>query len=193
MGPTYVAIVRSRYCMLICIPLTLAKTFVMIIPMFFCAHGFNLNPLLQNVLPGSASSLGQPGSSSSKGQEVESEEEDVLEYLNVKEATEFNPTVIDADTWEVGEVIDTFLVKHFNRSVITDEREAIMKDFPKPSCQAVQAPKLDNDMKRQIKKAGKNPHYGAERSLYRLQDQLLDKARPLLVYGQDPLPVYEFS
>ena len=137
-------------------------------------------------LPGSASSLGQPGSSSSKGQEVESDDdEDVLEYFDKEEAAEFDPTVTDANTWEAGKVIDTFFSKHFNRSVTSDEREAIMKDFPKPASQVVQVPKLDDDMKRQIKKAGKDPHFGAERSLYRLQHQLLDMVGPLTCLWAD--------
>ena len=51
----------------------------------------------------------------------------------------------------------------------------IVKDFPKSACQVLWVSKLD-EMKKQIKKAGKDPPFGAERSLYKLQDQLLDMA-----------------
>ena len=65
------------------------------------------------------------------------------------------------------------------------EREAIMRDFPKPDCQALQTPRLDEEMKKQIKKAGKDPHFGAERYLYRIQDQLMDVAGPLTCLWAD--------
>jgi len=111
-----------------------------------------------------------------------------VEYLGEEEAMEFaqfDPTVTKDNSWEAGEVIDTFLKKHFNRSVLPEERDAIMGDFPKPTCQVLQVPKLDNEMKKQIKKAGKDPHYGVERSMYRLQDQLLDMADPLTCLWAD--------
>ena len=93
-------------------------------------------------LPGSASSLGQPGSSSSKGQDAESDDDqDLVEYLDEDEAMKFDPTVTDGNTWESVEVIDAFLAKHFNHAITSEEREAIMKDFPKPTSQAVQVPK----------------------------------------------------
>jgi len=40
-----------------------------------------------------------------------------------------------------------------------------MKDFPKLSCKVLMAPKLDEKVKTQIRNTGKDPHYGAEKSL----------------------------
>ena len=56
-----------------------------------------------------------------------------------------------------------------------------MRDFPKPNCQSLQVPRLNEEMKSHIRKAGKDPHFGVERSLFRLQDQLLNAAGPLPV------------
>ena len=56
-----------------------------------------------------------------------------------------------------------------------------MRDFPKPNCQSLQVPRLNEEMKAQIRKAGKDPHFRVERLLFKLQDQLLD-ATGLLIY-----------
>ena len=135
-------------------------------------------PQMDQSLPGSASSQGQPGSSSTQGQV----EDDVLELLDDEEArefTDFNPTVNNDNDWDAGEVINAFLKKHFGKAVTADERQAIMKDFPKPSCRVLRTPKLNENMKRQIKKVGKDPLFGQERSLFKLHNQLLDMAGPL--------------
>jgi len=72
-------------------------------------------------LPGSASLLGQPGSASSLNQDTEEEEEDMtlLDAQEVTEFTDFDPTVMDENTWEAG---DNYLEKNFNREM-TDKRE----------------------------------------------------------------------
>ena len=49
-----------------------------------------------------------------------------------------------------------------------EEREGIMKDFPKPSCPALQTPKIDDNIKKQIKRAGKGHYFRVEKSLYEL-------------------------
>lgn len=49
-----------------------------------------------------------------------------------------------------------------------------MKEFPKPNCKLLQVPRLNEGMKAQIRRSEKDPHFGVERSLYKLQDQLLD-------------------
>ena len=59
-----------------------------------------------------------------------------------------------------------------------------MGDFPKPNCHVMSAPKLDEQAKDQIKRKGKNPHFGAEKSLYKSRDQLLDVASPLTYMGR---------
>jgi len=43
----------------------------------------------------------------------------------------------------------------------------------------LRTPKSDEEMKKQIKRAGKDPHFGAERLPFKLQEQLLDMAGPL--------------
>ena len=133
----------------------------------------HVQPLL-----GSASSQGQPGSSSVQGQVEEDKDEDVVDLLDDAKSLElvqFDPMVGDDNAWEAREAITTFLEKHFSRIITPEEQEAIVKDFPKPACQVLQVPRLDYE----IKKAGKDPHFGAERSLYKLQDQFLDMAGPL--------------
>ena len=78
----------------------------------------------------------------------------------------------------------TFLEKHFNWPLSDAEREAIMKDFPKPNCHVMSAPKLDEQVKDQLKGKGKDPHFGSEKSLYKIQDHLLDVAVHLRACGQ---------
>lgn len=129
-----------------------------------------------------ASSLSQAGSASLQGQVEGEDDSNVVVLLDNEEAldfVDFNPTINDDNMWDAGEVINAFLEKHFNQVITSEEREAIMNDFPKPSCQALVTPKLDEDMKKQIKKAGKDPDFGAERSLFKLHLQLLDMAGPL--------------
>ncbi len=69
----------------------------------------------------------------------------------------------------------------------SEEREAIMKDFPRPNCDALVIPKIDEEVKEQLKQKGKDAHFGAEKSLYRIQDQLLDIAGPLTCLWADLL------
>jgi len=107
--------------------------------------------------PGSAWMSGQPGSSCTQGQDEEGDdnEEDVIDLLDDAEALElvqFNPSVQDESTWEAGDTINTFLEKHFRHQLPPGEREAIRKDFPKPACPALGVPKLDEEIKEQIKK-----------------------------------------
>ena len=112
-------------------------------------------------LPGSSRSQGQgaedrPGSSCSQGQG----DEDVVELLDEEESLElvqFDPTVPDENAWEAGEIINSFIEKHFKHAITAEERNAIMEDFPKPSCAALCTPKFDKDIKKQIRMAGKDP------------------------------------
>ena len=43
-----------------------------------------------------------------------------------------------------------------------------MKDFPKPKCDALVAPQLDQQVKEQMQQRGKDPHFGSKKSLYNL-------------------------
>ena len=62
-----------------------------------------------------------------------------------------------------------------------------MKDFPRPNSKALITPKLDEQVRDQLKKKGKSPHFGAEKSLYKVQDQLLSVASPLTCLWADLL------
>ena len=59
------------------------------------------------------------------------------------------------------------------------EREAIMKDYPKPKVVSLSVPKLDDQIKVHLKSKGKYPHFGAEKTLYKIQKSTLDVAGPL--------------
>ena len=62
-----------------------------------------------------------------------------------------------------------------------------MKDFPKPNCEALTVPKLDQEVKEQLKRKGKDPFFGGEKSLYKIQEQLLDATGPLTCLWSDLL------
>ena len=118
------------------------------------------------------------------------QEEDRVELLSEGEALEFiefDPTVDPKDSRKAPSTMTLFLEKHINRSLSDDEREAIMKDFPRPHCDALTTPKIDDDLKEQLKSRGKDPHFGAEKSLYKIQDQLMDVAGPLTCLWTDLL------
>jgi len=115
-------------------------------------------------------SAGQPGSSSAQGQDKDGEDssledEDTIEVLEEGESLElvqFDPTVKDSKKWDAGETIKKFLEKHFARTLDEKELGQIMEDFPKPDCSALCTPKLDEEVKRLIQQAGKDPHFGTE-------------------------------
>ena len=112
---------------------------------------------------------------------LEEHDEDVVDLLDEAEAlelVEFDPKVDPKDTWRAPQVIATFLERHVNRSLSTEEHEAIMKDFAQPNCDAVVTPKMDEEVKEQLKQKGKDAFFGSEKTLYRVQEQLLDTAGP---------------
>jgi len=61
-----------------------------------------------------------------------------------------------------------------------------MKDYPKPKIEALFGPKLDEDVKKQIERAGKDPNYGVEKHLCNLQKQILDILTPHLFVDKPP-------
>ena len=103
------------------------------------------------------------------------------------ELVRFDLTVEDGATWEAGETIDSFLEKHFSCIISAEERDSIMGNFPRPACAVLHTPKLDEEVKKLIKQAGKDPHFGTEKALYKLQDQMLDLAGPLTCLWADLL------
>ena len=59
---------------------------------------------------------------------------------------QFDPTVEYENAWEAGEIINSYIEKHFKRAMTIEERQAIMKDS-----QILLTPKIDDDIKKQIK------------------------------------------
>ena len=116
--------------------------------------------------------------------------EDHIDLLSDTEAldlVEFDPSVEPEDAWPPPKAMETFLDKHFNRSLSDSERKAIMKDFPKPSSKALEVPRLDEQVKDHLKGKGKDPHFGSEKTLFKLQESLLDVAGPLTCLWGDLL------
>ena len=68
-----------------------------------------------------------------------------------------------------------------------EERDAIRKDFPKPIGDFLHAPKLDEQVKDHLRRKGKDPHFGSEKALYKLQEQVIDVAGPLTCLWADLL------
>jgi len=103
------------------------------------------------------------------------------------ELLEFDLRVSLDDAWEATETMSEFLEEHFTRCLNPEDREAILKDFPKPNSQALQVTKLDDQVKDHLKKKGINSHFRAEKSLHRIQSQVLDMAGPLACLWSDLL------
>ena len=134
--------------------------------------------------------LGSLPSTSGSQHIADASEEDPIHLLSDSEAlelVEFDPSVTPENSWKPPAHMDQFLAKHFNRCLTDAEREAILKDFPRPDVDALQPPKLDEEVKEQLKRSGKDPHFGAEKSLYKIQGQLLDVAGPLTCLWADLL------
>ena len=97
-----------------------------------------------------------------------------MEPLDEKEAEEFNlmfdPVIKDETSWEPPQRMRDFLEKYFNQALSSPEHQAILEDFPKPLCLAVQTPKLDEELKEQMRKKGKDPLFGQEKVLFKLQE-----------------------
>jgi len=86
------------------------------------------------------------------------ENEDAISLLDDSEALqliEFDPQVKPTDSWDPPAAIRTFLEKHFNKVLSEEERDAIMKDFPKPNIAAVVTPRLTGDAAEQLEEQGK--------------------------------------
>lgn len=101
----------------------------------------------------------------------------LLEESEALELVEFDSNVSLKDSWEHSKAISKSLEKHFNRALAESEREAIMKDFPKPTRETVTVPKLDEEVKL---KRRVNNHTLVQKNLdlYKIQEHLLDVAGP---------------
>ena len=94
--------------------------------------------------------------------------EDTVHLLDEHEAlefVEFDPSVQSKDKWLAPEPMAAFLDKHFNRSLSEEEREAIMQDLPKPNCDVLVTPRIDKEVKEQLKGKGKDAT-GGQRKPY---------------------------
>ena len=69
-----------------------------------------------------------------------------------------------------------FSEKHFLRCLSVE-----------PKCQALEAPKLDEQVNDHLEKIGKDPHFGSEKTPYKFQGQILDLAGPLTCLWADLL------
>jgi len=101
-------------------------------------------------------------------QESFEELDDKISLLNDEEAKDLNSPLVEENLWKPPAPILRFLEKHFNpeKNLDAPERQAIMDDFPMPECDAIQVPKLDPEVKNQLRKKGRNPQFGMEQCLF---------------------------
>ena len=93
-------------------------------------------------------------------------------------------------TWRMKTLQETLQIHLHNRVAMLmtcteDERGSILPNFPKPTTPVLQTPRLDDDVKEQPKKKGKDPHFGQEKVLFKLQYLLLDVSGPLMCLWSD--------
>ena len=74
-----------------------------------------------------------------------------------------------------------------NSALPDAERDSITKDFPRPNSVALAVPKLDDQIMEHLKSKGKDPNFGSEKSLFRIQEVLLDVTGPLTCLWADLL------
>ena len=117
---------------------------------------------------------------------MEGEEEDIVTLLNDEEATEFrnfDPTVPDVSTWDAWEAINKYLEWNFTREMPDKERKRFYRTSQSPParCWLPQTRRWDEDPDNQ------DPHFGVERPLYTIQQQILEMAGPLTCLWADML------
>lgn len=130
-----------------------------------------------------------PDNDEGENEEV-TDSETIIEPLDPEEAKEFqdfDPKLKNQETWQPPTSMTSFLEKYFNQCLEAEERQAILDDFPKPQCDVLQAPKLDQSVREQLWKRRKDPQFGAEKTLYKLQEQLLEVTGPLACLWSDLL------
>ena len=81
--------------------------------------------------------------------------------------------------------MSNYLESHFNCQPSPGKWKAILNDCPKPNCPALEVPRLDEEVKKQMKSKGKNPDFGQEKTLFDIQDELLDVSGPLTCLWAD--------
>ena len=111
----------------------------------------------------------------------------LLDESEANEFEDFDPRVAEETSWKPPAPMLRFLEKQFNpaESLTPAERKKILDDFPMPDCDAIQVPKLDSEVKDQLRKKGRNPQFGMERSLFKIQEQMLKVTGPLTCLWSD--------
>ena len=155
----------------------------------------------QHVAPNSSSAgvtatMPDPSSSSTTPVPVRTEEEEDEVAPNDDHVTvhdddsrtmfaEFDPEIEEATTWDPPMQMSAYLEKHFNRSLKEDEVDAILADYPMPNCPAIEVPRLDEEVGKQIRSKGKDPHFGQEKTLFNIQEEFLKVGGPLTCLWAD--------
>ena len=79
----------------------------------------------------------------------------------------------------------SFLEEHYNQDLPPKECQAILDDFPKPDCDVFQAPRLDSEVRDQLQKKSLDSKFGSKKTLFKLQEQLLEVTGPLTCLWHD--------
>ena len=67
--------------------------------------------------------------------------------------TEFNPEIEQLSTQDPPKQMSAYLEKHFNKNLRENEADAILEDYPMPNCPAIEVPRLDEEVEKQLKRA----------------------------------------
>jgi len=59
---------------------------------------------------------------------------------------------------------------------LDEDREAILKDYPKSNCPAMEVPR---NIEEQLKRKDMDPKFGVEKNMFKLQEWLLEVGGPL--------------
>ena len=81
----------------------------------------------------------------------------------------------------------SFLEKTFQQTPFRFRERGTKKNFLKLNCKALTVPKLDQEVKEQLKWKSKDPFIGGEKSLYKIQEQLFDGTGSLMCLWSDLL------
>ena len=117
-------------------------------------------------------------------------ESDEISLLGEEEASkfqDFNPRLEQDESWTPPAAMLRFLEENLNQVPPDKERQAILANFPKPNCDVVQPPRLDKEVKDQLLQKGLDPKFGSEKTLFKLQEQLLEVTGPLTCLWHDLL------
>ena len=98
---------------------------------------------------------------------------------------EFNPEIEQTNSWDPPKQMSAYLEKHFNKNLKGEEVEAILEDYPMPNCPAIEVPRLDEEVKKQLRSKGRDPHFGQEKTLFGIQGELLKVGGPLTCLWAD--------